>query len=30
MQNGKSSENDGLTKELYETRWNHIREIYFN
>ena len=27
MQNEKSPGNDGLTKELYETFWNELKEI---
>ena len=28
MQNNKSSGNDGLTKEFYETFWNELKEIF--
>ena len=28
MENGKSSSNDGLTKEFYETFWNELKEIF--
>ena len=28
MQNGKSPENDGLTKEFYETLWDDLKEIF--
>ena len=28
MQNGKSLGNNGLTKELYETSWNRLQEIF--
>ena len=28
MQNDKSPDNDGLTKELYETFWDELKEIF--
>ena len=28
MQNDKSPENDGLTKEFYETLWDDLKEIF--
>lgn len=30
MQSDKSPGNDDLTKEFYETFWNHIKETYAN
>ena len=30
MQNNKSTGNDGLTKEFYETFWNEIKNPFMN
>ena len=30
MQNNKSPGNDGLTKEIYETFWNEIKNYFMN